>query len=71
MNELTWKYVKPLKKENLIEEFEKQNKITFPLDLKNCLKENNGGRPSLKYYDTNEEKEKEVKKLLSFNEDDI
>lgn len=71
MSEITWKYVKPLKDENAIESFEKKNNVSFPSDLKSYLKEFNGGRPSLKYYDLQGEKDKEFKTLLSFNESDV
>lgn len=71
MNEITWKYVKPLKNANAIETFEKVHSISFPSDLKEILFKYNGGRPSVKYYDTKTEKDKEFKTLLSFNEDDL
>lgn len=71
MNEIIWKYVKPLKNINAIEKFEKEHSILFPLDLKGILTKFNGGRPSLKYYDTKTERDKEFKTLLSFNEEDI
>lgn len=71
MSDITWKYVKPLKNLNAIDAFEKEHSITFPSDLKEILLKNNGGRPSLKYYDTKTEKDKEFKTLLSFNEEDI
>lgn len=71
MNEIIWKYVKPLKNANAIEVFEKEHAVSFPADLREILFKNNGGRPSLKYYDTKTEKDKEFKTLLSFNEEDI
>ena len=71
MSEITWKYVKPLKDTNAIENFEKEHSVSFPSDLKDILSKNNGGRPSVKYYDTKTEKDKEFKTLLSFNEEDI
>lgn len=71
MMDITWKYVKQLKKNDVIEEFEKKYICSFPQDLKDCLIKNNGGRPSLKYYDLGNEKDKEFKTLFSFNEDDI
>lgn len=71
MNEIIWKYVKPLKNANAIDVFEKEHAVSFPADLREILFKNNGGRPSLKYYDTKTEKDKEFKTLLSFNEEDI
>lgn len=71
MKNMNWKYVKQLVKKNSIEEFEEKNGIKFPQDLKDCLIKNNGGRPFLKYYDIGNEKNKEFKTLLSFNEKDI
>ena len=71
MSEITWKYVKPLNNTNAIATFEKEHSVSFPSDLKEILSNNNGGRPSVKYYDTKTEKDKEFKTLLSFNEEDI
>jgi len=71
MNELTWKYVKPLSNPTAIDEFEKAHGVVFPDDLKEILVANNGGRPSLRYYDLPKDKDKEFKTLLSFNMDDI
>ena len=70
MNNITWKYVKPLVDPTAIERFESDHAVQFPLDLKEVLKAYNGGRPSLKYYDLGEIKDKEFKTLLSFNESD-
>lgn len=71
MDEITWKYVKELKNTNVVDAFEKEKRIEFPNDLKQVLLKYNGGRPSLKYYDLQNEKDKEFKTLLSFNETDI
>ena len=71
MADITWKYVKPLSKIDAIEDFEKENNISLPLDLKKCIKANNGGRPSLKVFDTDDSKERVFKTLLSFNESDV
>ena len=70
MNEITWKYVKPLLEGNAVEQFEAEYKVTFPPDLKECLKANNGGRPSVRYYDLPGEPDREFKCLLSFNKGD-
>jgi cell wall assembly regulator SMI1 len=70
MANITWKYIKPLSKTDAIENFEKKNGISFPSDLKKCIKANNGGRPSSTVFDTNDSKERVFKALLSFNESD-
>ena len=70
MTQLTWKYVKPIKEQNVIELFEKKADIKFPDDLKAILNQYNNGRPSNKYFDTETEKECEFKKLLSLNVED-
>lgn len=71
MGELSWKYVKELKDKAVIDVFEKEHGFSFPKDLKDILLKYNGGRPSLNYFDTKTEKDKEFKTLLSFNESDI
>ena len=67
---MEWKYVKPLSSEDLIEEFERLAKYSFPDDFKKCVSSYNGGRPSLKTFDTDSAKERELKSFLSFNKDD-
>lgn len=71
MKEISWKYVKALKNVGAVDDFEKKHSIVLPKDLKGIILKYNGGRPSCKYYDTDSEKDKEFKTLLSFNEDDI
>ena len=71
MNTNNWKYVKPLNDPESIEKFEKIRGVKFPEDLRNILKQYNGGRPVLNLYDTAKEKNKEFKTLLSFNNADI
>lgn len=71
MKDITWKYVKPLVDAGSIAEYESLVGTTLPEDLKNTIRTNNGGRPSLKYYDLASEKDKEFKSLLSFNRGDI
>jgi len=43
----------------------------FLTNLKDILLKYNEGRPSLRYFDTDTEKDKEFKTLLSLNESDI
>jgi hypothetical protein len=71
MTEITWKYVKPLINIGAIEEFEKKANISLPLDLKECIKANNGGRPSYSIFDTANSKGRVFKALISFNELDV
>ena len=70
MTELSWKYVKPLLKADAVDNFEKENNISLPQDLKQCITLNNGGRPSLNVFDTGISKDRVFKTLLSFNESD-
>ena len=68
---MNWKYVKPLINTNVISDFETQNKIALPQDLKDVIMAYNGGRPSLRFYDLPGTKDKELKTLLSYNPDDL
>lgn len=71
MSNITWEFVKPLSSATLIDDFELENNVSFPDDLKNCLTKNNGGRPSKTIFDTKRSKEKVFKALLSFNKSDL
>jgi hypothetical protein len=71
MNNLVWKYVKPLKNDNSIQRFETHNNVRLPSDIIACIKQNNGGRPDKKVFDTETTNERVIKSLLSFNEDDL
>lgn len=71
MNSITWKYVKPLVDAESIAEYETMTGISLPADLRVTILAHNGGRPSLKYYDLPNEKDKEFKSLLSFNRSDV
>ena len=70
MKNISWKYVKPLANEESIAEYEALVGATLPNDIKLTVRLYNGGRPSLKYYDLQTEKDKEFKSLLSFNRGD-
>lgn len=70
MEQVTWKYVKKLNKKNIVDDFLKNNNIRIPSNLKDCLINNNGGRPSIKVFDTDKHKDCEFKALLSFNKSD-
>lgn len=67
---MEWKYVKALSSEENINDFECAVKYCFPDDFRECVIKSNGGRPSLKAFDTNVQKGREVKSFLSFNKDD-
>ena len=68
---MNWKRVKALKYFEYISEFEKEHQIKFSQSFIDCVKENNGGRPEYTIFDTNVVKERTIKRLLSFNKDDI
>lgn len=67
---MNWKYVKALKSENAIEEFESTIKFEFPESFKEIVTNYNGGRPEKDIYDTDKTKERTIKSLLSFNKED-
>lgn len=71
MSKLIWNYVKPLNQVNSVELFEQTYQVVFPDDLKEIIKTFNNGRPSLKVFDIGTLKEREFKKLLSFNLEDM
>jgi hypothetical protein len=71
MNNLSWKYVKPLKNpDTVISSFESKRDIKLPTDIVNCFKEFNGGRPNKKLFNTDKSNERIIKTLLSFNDED-
>ncbi len=67
---MNWKYVKPIKDENSISDFEKEHGYSFPESFKETVKKYNGGRPEKDAYDTEMAKERTIKSLLSFNRTD-
>lgn len=67
---MNWKYVKPLKKTDSIYDFEESEKVEFPDSYIATVKKFNGGRPEKSIYDTDKTKERTIKSLLSFNDDD-
>ena len=67
VNQLTWKYVKPLREGKEVDDFLKCNNVTLPVEIVRCIKENNGGRPSKDTFDTDRSKERVFKALLSYN----
>ena len=71
--EMKWSWVKQLKSDNLIEEFENMIGYTFPEDYKECVRLNNGGAPELEAFDVKNEYigTTGFGYLYSFNKDDI
>lgn len=70
MEKISWKYVKKLNSQTCINEFLNKYNLKIPKELMDCLIMNNGGRPSLKTFDTTKRKDCEFKSLLSFNKND-
>lgn len=64
------KYVKLLKSEKLIDDYECQVKYVFNESFRKFVLKNNGGRPKKKIFDTDKTKERELKTFLSFNHED-
>ena len=71
MSDLTWKYVKPLRFDNVVSDFLRLHNISLPDPLLACITKNNGGRPSEKLFNTDQGKEYVFKTLLSYNEEDL
>lgn len=67
---MKWEYVKPLKSAKLIEKYEELTEYRFPQEFKSTIIEFNGGRPVRRTFNTNTNKERELKSFLSFNPDD-
>lgn len=67
---MNWKYVKPLKSEKLINDFECLVCYEFPKEFRDCVLQFNGGRPERRGFDTNMNTGRELKSFLSFNTDD-
>lgn len=67
---MEWKYVIPLINEENIIKVEKEYKIKLPEVLKEIIKKNNAGYPKKEIFDTEKEKERVFKNLLSYNKDD-
>jgi len=70
MKKITWEYSNPLTNKKTIEEFELENAIKLPQDLKECIEHNNAGMPNLNNFDTDKTKGRTIKALLSFNQED-
>ena len=67
---MNWRYVKVLEDIKLINEFEEKYGFSFSDEFKECVTKYNGGRPEHQVFDTDIEKERTIKALLSFNKND-
>jgi len=67
---ITWRYVKPLNNTDIVAQYGAEHGITFDGAFIECIKQNNGGRPSVSTFDTDKAKERTIKSLLSFDEKD-
>ncbi len=67
---MNWRSVKPLLTESIIEEFEKYVDYKFEDSFIECIRSNNGGKPSHKVFNTSKTKERVISCLLSFNRED-
>lgn len=67
---MRWLFVKELSNIDNLTKFELKYKLNFPISFKEKVMEYNGGRPRPNTFDTIETKERVVKGLLSFNEED-
>lgn len=70
MSQVHWNKIKPLTNLDAVTQFESKYHVTIPDDLKNCIIEHNGGRPSPNTIKTKNGKEYDVKLLLSYNPED-
>jgi len=70
MGLMKWKRVKPLKSEDAISETERKYNISIPYELRQCITQNNGGRPVPNTISIGNGQETDVKCLLSYNADD-
>ena len=64
---ITWKYVKPLKDESVVDAFLDKYHVELPTKLIDLIKKYNGGRPSEKTILTCKKVEYVFKSLLSYN----
>lgn len=71
MAEQKWKYVKLLKNQGAISDFEKEFSCNLPKSFKSMIPVINGGRPTNSEFNTDKADGRAVKSFLSFNEDDL
>lgn len=68
--DMEWRYVKELKNEGLVAEFEEMIGYEFPQDFKECINFINGGRPKYQDFDTTFCEGRDILAINSFNKDD-
>ena len=68
--DMEWRYVKELKNEGLVAEFEETIGYEFPQDFKECINFINGGRPRYQDFDTSLCEGRDILAISSFNKDD-
>ncbi len=64
---MDWDLATPLESKKLIEAYERVRGYTFPQSFKDCVELNNGGRPKLTEFDTDETEGRIFDCLYSFN----
>ena len=69
-NELTWKYISKLTNDTAVDVLEMKYHFRLPDSLKDCIKVNNGGIPSLSKFEMPNGEKHIFGGLLSFNEND-
>lgn len=67
---IEWFRVKPLTDKKAIDKLENKYNFKLPKDLKDCIKNNNGGYPNLNIIRTKTGREYDVRMLLSYNKED-
>ena len=68
---ITWKYVKPLRHANAVENFLLHHKVRLPRETIAFLASHNGGRPSSPAFDTRVHDGFVFNSLYSYNEGDV
>lgn len=71
MENIEWKFIKPLLEDGIIEKYLCTVNVTLPNKLVELLKTFNGGRPNKKEFNTDKNNGYIFKCLLSYNKEDI
>ena len=64
---MEWLFIKPLRDEKLIDQFEQKVGYRFPLVFRECVMKNNGGNVEPDCFDTQKEEGKVFNRLFSFD----
>lgn len=70
MKLLEWKYIKELIDIDCFQAIKEKYNVDASNELKECIVNFNGARPTKDAFDTESVKEREIKRLLSFNKSD-